>query len=233
MKKILILSNVLLLGIILFMACNSGSPKEKIDTTKFGATKPEKKDCLSEICMDYTDRHLEGEVNGDLLRDMSEAYADDKSKSRIDYASKGDKAPKDALSITFDLEKIKHFIWNMETGVCRAGCKGKTLGIRFYYIKYPQGVDTSDVPADLETVLRENANKHALAMVPAYLGSDRNWYDFDYNMLTEGSCDLAGSIPPPKKGKGKSVALISIGSGTNHGGIGPPPDPGTYPSRPE
>jgi len=218
MKKILILSNVLLLAIILFMACSPG-------------TETESTSCSTKITMDYSEIPLEGVVNGDLIRSMSEAYQRDLGKSKIAYAENSADAKDDALSITFDLEKIKNFIWHMETSVCRANCKKDTkLGIRFYYIKYPQGVDTSNVPSDLEGVLSSNANKHALVMVPAYL-SGNEWYDFNYDMLREGSCDFNATIS--KQGNPKSAGLLSIGSGTNHGGIGPPPEPGTYPTKPE
>jgi hypothetical protein len=217
MKKILIATNVLLFGIILFMACNNKKYEKKYDQPN-----------CSKFCIDPPTVPLTGIINGDLLQTLSEDYESDKGKSMINYNSAtGDNSGKDALSLTFDLDKIKNFIWQMEHSICVAGCNPKPeLGIRFYYIKYPKGLDTTNVPKDLAGIFASNANKHALAMVPVYKAADKEWYDFDFRG-NENGCP----VDKKNSSNGKyTTGMISLGEGDNHGGIGPPPGRGTFPT---
>jgi hypothetical protein len=218
MKKLLITVNLLLLGIILFMACN-----HQTGTDGDSIYNPPSK-CRSRMCKDYSNIELRGIISADVIQKMSLAYAADPGKSKINYKPEGGpKQANDALSLVFDLEKIKNFIWHMEDAVCRAGCDStQQIGIRFYYIKY----DTTKLPEELKSQFSKNLDKHSLVMVPAYKFKDE-WYDFDYKNVKPG-CKfdkIALSL-----NKFVAAGLINPGDGDNHGGIAPPPDPGTYPT---
>lgn len=84
----------------------------------------------------------------------------------------------------------------------------------------------------LSNIPDEARGKHALVMVPAYWNSTKNdWFDFDYRNV--GS--VCRFFPIPYHGQRQELApsITGVsGDGTNHGGIGPPPFTGTYPTNP-
>jgi hypothetical protein len=231
MKKILITLNVLFLGIILFQACNPKS-KEKSSVTTTSAESATTDSCGRTVCKDYSGIPLEGVVDGATLKGLSIAYSTDPGKANITDALMPDGSPtKDALSVYFRLDQIKNFIWQMEQVACIAGCDStRDLAIRIYLIKYPDDLGSGHVAECLKSLPADCSSKHSLALVPAYKrGSE--YYDFS---LTNFSYDCFGKPIPAGNPAGiKAAAIISMpGSGDNHGGIGPPPPPGTYPTNP-
>ncbi|HRI25978.1 MAG TPA: hypothetical protein PLZ45_14970, partial [Ferruginibacter sp.] len=138
----------------------------------------------------------------------------------------------DALSVYFTLEQLKNLIWRMEKTACISGCDSATeLAIRLYFIKYPKNMGTAEVPECLRGLSPDCSNKHSLAMVPAYRrGSE--FYDFTINALNPYCFKTPVIYDNPTMAA--TAALISTpGTGDNHGGIGPPPGVGTYPTNPE
>ena len=229
----------MLLGIIAFQACNSNKTNntDNTDNTdkKVSLTNTPCSSCGN------SDKRLEGVISGDLLDTLSKAYLADVCKSYVsltgpvpaDGPSTDRVARKrDALSMFFDLEKIKTFISKMENSVCKSGCDTSIkLGIRFYYIKYQFGADREN---ELSGVPREYEGKHALVMVPVYQKkSDMQWYDFYFSpdAITSGPCVFSRTIIDLDGGYNTFGLLGGDGDGTNHGGIGPPPDPGTFPTN--
>ncbi|HEV7779937.1 MAG TPA: hypothetical protein VGO58_01660 [Chitinophagaceae bacterium] len=237
MKKILLATNILLLGIIVFQACSTSS------TSNPGRS------CSS--CGDPNAR-LEGVISGDLLDTLSGAYLADVYKSFVsdvenvhidpnhdhstervipDYRTGRDS---DALSMFFDLGKIKTFISKVENSVCTSGCDTSIkLGIRFYYIKYRFDLDKDNELAGLP---RNYNNKHALAMVPVYKSKrDGKWYDFFFNPnpVSGAGCVFDRTIIDIDGGYNTFALVGGDGDGTNHGGVGPPPAPGTFPTSEE
>lgn len=173
-------------------------------------------DC-TKMCGSYgADSEPDGAVSSDFIQKMTIAYANDKGKLRVEGTDDSD-----ALSVVFDLEKLKSFIWHIENAACNNGCRGKKmLGVRFYYIKY----DTAAVEGRERDLIAANPNKHSLAMVPVYLGPKNDWYDFDYKKVGSGCSFPAPTITNKPEGAG----VIAI-DGTNHGGLAPPPQPFYYP----
>jgi len=243
MKKILIATNVLLLGIILFQACNS--KKENSASARVATIDT----CNRMLCKPYDGVGLNGIVSGDVLHELSVRYCQDANKSLV-YEVSGnhpdndhntaklgphDCVPalvrrRDALSMVFDLEKLKNFIWKVQKSVCKSGCDTSIkIGIRFYYIKYPDSMSKYEALIGLP---RDSRNKHALAMVPVFQKPDGNWYDFYFNpdRPLPTRCVFEELLSDPDNHI-ITIGVLDDGSdGTNHGGVGPPPLPGTYPS---
>jgi len=243
MKKLLVASNALLLGIILFQACQTKNQ----DASRVAI--PTFDSCSRILCKSYDGKDLHGIVTGDDLRKLSILYCQDANKSLVyergDHPfdphnlvklGPNDCAPllgrrRDALSMVFDLEKLKNFIWKVQKSVCTSGCDTSIkIGVRFYYIKYP---DNMNDMTSLNGLPRDSRNKHALAMVPVYQNkANGNWYDFYFNpnLPTPTTCVFNQLLLDPD-GSFKIVGVLDDGSdGTNHGGVGPPPEPGTFPS---
>jgi len=232
MKRIAIALNAVLVGIIVMQACNP------------------KNNNRSSLCPDPCrhckpygeDVRLEGEVNVDIVRMLSEAYNADYPKSHITASGSQPADPHntervalapDGLYTIFDLEKIKNLVWKMEQAVCSNGCDTSVkLGIRFYYIKYAMdSINNTNITEDMKLVMRANPNKHALVMVPVFKRrTDTEWYDFDYR----GRGVSAGCVFERISGRRHDAEFFYgvgvLGGGDNHGGVGPPPEPGTYPT---
>lgn len=228
MKKLLIATNILLLGIILYQA----RAQKDTSLVKYATVGTYNYDtCRWTSCKDYSSIELEGLIEGQTLQDLSKSYAGDFQKSKLNYNpclyQPIGKLKNDALWTCFDLEKIKNLIWHIEHAVCKSDCDLKLqLGIRFYYIKY----DTSRMlrGSSLKSWIIQHklVNKHSLAMIPVY-NRGGEWHDFDYTQTIEPHCmfDSVRLSNPKLRG------IITMGSGDNHGGVGPPPNPGTYPTN--
>jgi hypothetical protein len=228
MKKIAIALNAVLVGIIVMQACN---PKNKSQISI----------CPPDSCRHYkpyNNVELPGVVKADVVQMLSQAYYHDAGKAFITGSEFHPLDPhntaraassRDALSMIFDLEKVKNLIWKMEQAVCTSGCDTSLkLGIRFYYIKYAMD-SLAKLPYEMQQIVRANPNKHALVMVPVFKRTqDTEWYDFDYTAVING-CKF---LPVGRLGTDDVFFGIGItGSGDNHGGVGPPPEPGTYPTN--
>lgn len=242
MKKLLIASNILLLTIICFMACNPSTQ----NNSKTAIVQP-LDPCMRQFCKVYPASYLNNSrIKGDLIKSMSDSFAADPGKGYISSSAGvffpgginpnimkagANGAVRDALSVVFDIEKLKTLIWLMDSAFCKASCDTtKELGIRFYYIKYPSTIGTSNSPEDLGGIKAENRNKHSLVMVPVYRKRNMpgaEWYDYDLWSLEPG-CFHKIFLPNTSE-----FQFWGIGPdpGDNHGGIGPPPEPGTFPTN--
>jgi len=183
-------------------------------------------------------------TRGELAK-MSDAYYRDDCKSFIsvpdDVLNGGGNNTarrtnkRDAMSMVFDLEKLKTLIWQMDRYSCTHPCtKEIPTGIRFYYVKYPNNLGTNEAPLCLQGLSENERLKHALVMVPVYWDSlTQEWRDFNI-----WSRDLSICFAPFPKvdsafvGVGGVFRMGDPNSGDNHGGVGPPPDPGTFDGTP-
>jgi hypothetical protein len=237
MKKLLFFLNILLLGIIGFMACNSNH--NATSTAPCAPLDP----CLARFMHSFTSGELRGKIPAILIDTMSGSYAADPGKGFItgtvfnepedphNTAKMAFGQSRDALSTVFDLQKLKLLIWAMNKNSCDNNCDTTIeLGIRFYYIKYPPDAGDENGPLSL-LGLKNIKNKHALVMVPVYKSKkDKEWYDYDlfgnnrgcYNPIHYSAND-DDAVP----------VVYGIGSdaGDNHGGVSPPPGTGTFPTN--
>jgi hypothetical protein len=226
MKKLLLAVNIMLLAAILFQACNK-KPKANPDV-------PLTNETCTGVCKDYSGMPLPGIVTDNtLITKLSTDYANDMGKGNLTGLLDPAGLPqKDALSVCFSLEQLKNLIFKLEVAACKAKCTDP-LGIRFYYIKYPSTVGTADAPADLNGLNVDCANKHSLIMVPAHYN---NGYYHDFNISGSGSgCNFILYASKSTSDSLHPVAGImaptSGSTGSNHGDLGPPPAPGTYPTN--
>ncbi|HRI26368.1 MAG TPA: hypothetical protein PLZ45_16945, partial [Ferruginibacter sp.] len=87
MKKVLIILNILLLGIIIFQACKlkkTSITDKSLSGTETSASRDCRvDDCGRVICKDYSDVPLDGEVDAETLIKMSSDYSKDNAKSTI------------------------------------------------------------------------------------------------------------------------------------------------------
>ena len=205
--------------------------------------KPDDNNCREQLCKAYSADDIHSTLTAAIIQKMSEAYAKDKGKAHI-YDTTGILTDKeDALHVVFDLEKIKALVYMMESKRCINKCADNIeLGIRYYFIKYPGdlriGRNEGDGLDNLDSTYR---NKHSLAMVPAYWDKAKDKW-IDYNPWTSSSDVCYPSIPKilnnasasaeQKGGKETlkpTLFLEPTNGGKNHGGLGPPPSPGTFP----
>lgn len=223
MKQLLIISNSILLGIVLFMACgrNSGQPLALQGDS-----------CLTKACNELRSISAFGaeeKISWRLAKEMSKSYAADAGKNYINNGSSITQI-QDALSVTFSLEKLKQIIYLIEQNICKKNCDTiYRMGIRFYFAKYPAVVGPGSAYSDLKTLPADYANKHTLFLTPAYLKNNQ-WFDFD--PFSSRRCPGPGSFDSSKY----VLFMPAPGSSTttdqdNHGGIAPPPDGGTFPTN--
>jgi hypothetical protein len=126
---------------------------------------------------------------------------------------------RDASSIWFGLDTLKKFIWMIENLNCMNQCHD-SLGIRFYYARYP---DTATMRGtyDLASLNLNYANKHTLFGIPTFrLGG----VNIDFNPLT--GCRGAFDSTKPSSPNYLLFSLMGLpgSDGQNHGGLAPPPD---------
>src|SRR4030095_832794 len=136
MKKILLISNFVLAGIILFQAC--GPQKDKTSNQRASANIDS---CA--VWLDYTNTTSTTAINSQLARKIALGYRSDTGKKYV-FKGKMKTDSIDATSVWFGLEQIKRFIWSIERANCIGKCTG-TLGVRIYYARYP---DRQELGAD-------------------------------------------------------------------------------------
>jgi hypothetical protein len=238
MKKILLFLNIILVAIIGFMARNSNY------TAATTSIQPDS--CLLKFCNVRSE--LTGMIDGALLKAMSESYANDPGKAYITrkVGRPGDLQnsygkERDGWSMVFGLEKLKTLIWQMQKNACDNHCDpAMELGVRFYYIKYPSNTGSLGYPSSLKGLGAEVKDKHALVMVPCYRNNifnntvnnkNHQWYDYD---LWGGRPGCFNRIDTARFGDPRFKVMGGIGGdfGDNHGGVSPPPEPGTFPTNP-
>jgi hypothetical protein len=236
MKKLLFFLNILLVGIIVFMACNSNQTAT--------ATPQLYDSCLVKLCQSFPGEELKGKIEGILLKNMSDSFAADPGKGFITGSILNEPIDphnlarvatggqvNDALSTVFDLKKLKRLIYEMQKNACDNKCDPKIeLGIRFYYIKYPANAGDLNGPPSLLGLPATIKNKHGLVMVPVYKKPNGDWYDYDLWGRSTGCFNRIDSI---STGNSEFPLFFGVASdaGDNHGGVGPPPDPGTFPTN--
>lgn len=218
MKKILIASNIVLLGIILILLFYRKSSFIKGSYSSSA--------CASSKCMTPAGP-AKGRISSGTARMISQQYKSDQGKSFI-WSPGGRTNQEDACSVWFGLETIKRFIWEIESASCGNNCTD-TLGIRIYYARYPENLSSVTEFADLNPAY---ANRHTLFMVPTYWDeASRQYIDFNPASGCRGSFDgpsLIKSLP-------SMIYMPSSEEQTtqNHGGLAPPPDgvnSGTFPT---
>ena len=225
MNKLLIASNAVLLSIVLFQA--TSQIKRGNDVQKIAAPL---QPCYRTQCQDYTHVPLKGIINAALAKSMADAYAADVGKAYI----KGDTSKHDALSICFEIEKIKNLVWQIEHSVCAAGCDSSLkLGLRMYYAKYPNNTGTSAAHRDLAGLPIAYAGQHTLFMTGVYK-KNNTWYDFGFNQVHAG-CNFENLRKSQNLNKFFMYTFLEFSSPDedNHGGLAPPPSPGKFPVSPE
>ena len=246
MKKILIATNILLLGIILFYACN---PRSDVRN-------PNKPDIV--IADNCLPRSLsvplesgDGAIDAFLAQSMSRNYANDPYKGFI-YNSGGLETttdvnllnvnrPQDTRSIWFDLRKLKSMVSSIENSVCDNNCKiPLKLGIRIYFAKYDPVVGPNSPKEDLRDLRPNYGNRHTVFFVATYDGAKGEHIDFD-PMNVENKCTptpfkrlllLNPNGPYKVNSLGKqNIGIAADSSVDNHGDLMPPPDGvGTFPT---
>jgi hypothetical protein len=160
-KKVLIISNVALLGIILFISCNK---------TELGEAPVSPKYCKP--CTDHSGTHFEG-ISGNLAKSMFTDY-----KNENQPLLQLDDGTEDANRIWFSLEALKNFIWKIEEAACKHPCiRPLNLGIRIYYAKYPANMNHPE----LNTLPDNYAKHHTLFMVPTYQDMSNNDIQWDFD----------------------------------------------------
>ncbi len=173
MRKVLITSNVLLMGIIFFMSCNKSdvsSGNDSESTSKNVVTgKTTARSCPD--CFNYTGVNFQG-VNAATAAMMSHNYKT-LNQPLLEIAEGVD----DANSIWFSLQSLKTFIWQIEEAACKNGCpNAMKLGLRVYYGRYPENMG-----GNLSELDPNFAQHHTLFLVPTFqdeLNPQVHW-DFD------------------------------------------------------
>ncbi|MGZ5220335.1 MAG: hypothetical protein ACXWC7_09655 [Chitinophagaceae bacterium] len=219
MKQILIASNVILAMTTLFLACNQST----------SSTSTEQTNNCDIVSLQYV--HPEGRIYADMAKMISELYKADNAKHYVSLNNRQSKY-EDALSINFKLTTIKKFIWEIESRRCHKACTD-SLGIRFYYAKYPAadhlfwgrfGPLTKEV----------NANRHTLFAVPTYRTGNGMYVDYDAAHGCREPFSFGQGAKPTSSFLLPDMDSDGIESDAqNHGGLMPPPaGKGTFPTNP-
>jgi hypothetical protein len=229
MKFMSFISGFLLATVLYLWCCKNISSEPQ----KIKADQPVRGDnCKNVFCKSYSDNDLNGTLSAQLIQDLSMAYKADAGKSNINGQEIVREPQEDALSVVFNINKIKALIYLMESKRCYDGCsKNEQLGIRYYYIKYPDDLGPGRNKNDgLDSLDKSLSNKHSLVMVPTYKPEgSREWYDYNPWASSPTAC-----YPPIlfqyANEKMNFMAIEPTNGGENHGGVGPPPKPGTFPT---
>lgn len=230
MKRLLIISNVVLLGIIIISNRGSGQQTSVAKTDS----------CANKLCQGYLRNDIQeftSNIDYETAVQLSRSYNADAGKKYICNGSTISRT-EDATSLVFDLSLLKKYIWYVESTMCRNGCGGDVqLGLRFYYGKYP-AARAMRANASLKGVDSTYANRHTLFMVPVlrHLFTKEKYRDFNPGAV-KANCNLGNAfnfaIP---LNKAWILCLTTDpapdGSQENHGSLRPPPaDSGVFPSN--
>lgn len=169
MKTTLFVTNLLLLGIIVYLIW-------------FGKEKPPavpEKSCRDLICKDYSAIPIDG-ISALLAKSLSENYVNDNAKKLISKPGSFRTAMvmEDATSVWFSIETLKKFLWKIEQAACEHPCEPRpVLGVRIYYAKYPDSTGMRS-EEELKPVKPEYAEHHTIFMVPTFQQGNQH-VDFD------------------------------------------------------
>jgi len=238
MKKVLIFTNILFLGVAVFFglnSCNDSGKNEenaKVDTAK----------CTT--CMAYNDVGNASQLDKNLVEAMTYYYQTDPTVTGTNF--------KKTRSVWISLEKLKQFIYQVESKTC--DCKGG-LGVRVYFAKYPPDADwisPNGFRGDLNNPQKDNFRAgllsryvtsqnpydqiNTIVMVPTIEQGGKN-FDFDPADAANGC--KGGYSTKYRTGSEKDSmnyilhnafgSSITALSATNHGDACPPPIPGCKP----
>lgn len=213
MKKILVLSNLVLLSVVALLSfqvgCRNNIDKPPSEETTYTCTEcpntnppaSVKMGYFKELVSNYRDNHWSIINNAFIAKGINQI---------------------DSRSVWFDLNTLKSFIATIENKVntqCGDHCK-QELGIRIYFGEY----DATNSPKT------DYVNLHTLIMVPTIkdktkLGTPSENVDFDPDYLS--SCKPM--LPPDTANLDILLPTINTTDMTamNHGEIIPPPPPTT------
>lgn len=204
----------------------------------------DKKRCSD--CMDYNNQRPSSKLDFNLLRTMASNYQNDPTTAASN--------PGKTRSVWISLEKLKQFVYDIESKTC--SCPDNKLGVRIYFAKYPPNsawtsptafkndlnnpqASEGDFLSTIITKYGSNAyqNINTIFMVPTINTGNGN-FDFDPADTTwrcTGGYDITRFM---KRISGKefnsfnyfSVNSLGISvtalSATNHGDACPPPPSG-------
>ena len=179
MKKILITTNAVFIGIIIFLGCNktdltAAGDKAGISSNKSAVSTQIDTKTPCPGCYEYTDVGFKG-VSTQTAFTMSNNY-----KTINQPLLQIDEAIDDANSIWFSLESLKNFIWKIEEAACKNNCRNTLgLGLRLYYARYPVSLDGYD--GDFDELSTDFVQHHTLFIVPTFqdAGNSQVHWDFD------------------------------------------------------
>lgn len=203
MKKLCVILNVVLIGMLVFIACNNKT-KQQGETPP--VTQPTQPDNCNNVCMDYSSNPDYTILEAAVVRAMAR-----------DYRNTPNLPDNDAHSVWFELDAMKKFIWNIEKSICAQNCNARDLklGVRIYYARYPQTGEGAPEPfADLP---EEYSGKHTVFMVPTYEVRSNANQDF-YMDKPFANCTPIGI---PADGPTDPIGLL-MPLGKNHGALCPP-----------
>lgn len=168
MKKISLLSNMVLAAIILFISCNktdlstSGGTNGTDANTAAGMKTGQTSKVSCPACRDYSTVPLNGML-ASTAKVISENYKSE-NQPLLQISPGND----DANSVWFSLETLKNFIYKIESAACQKGCSDRLhLGLRLYYAKYPVSNAMGEYD-DLQGVDTDFGQHHTIFMIPTY-----------------------------------------------------------------
>jgi hypothetical protein len=217
MKKILIVMNVVLLGLLTWLLFFK--PAKVVYVTNL---KEDPKDCEAALCKDYINGSWGGRITVEVAQEIADKYTKDAAKDFI-WRDNVRTETKDARAAWFPLRDIKNYIMQIEKEACGKNCYD-SLGIRIYYGKYP-GKESSIWGLDGMEEQKDFAEHHTLFMVPTFYDAETSIH-YDFNPWMPG-CPKLGST----QGDQSSVksAIFLVGDSKNHGSLIPPKSPdGAY-----
>ncbi|WP_299214491.1 hypothetical protein [uncultured Dokdonia sp.] len=194
------------------------------------------------ICISYEDQSY-STLKTNLVGDMVSTY----KINQLSIIDSGRSAP-DARAITFDLDTIQKFIYDIKRGVEQNTefPSDEKLGLRIYYAAYPS-IDTwgkagYEELGDLleNSTTRQYEKRHTLVMVPTRINSSKEVVDFnpfDYSTYSLGlphyvkpledeNGGVITAVDTTAQGNTKIMAITPSSTNDvvarNHGGLYPP-----------
>ncbi len=232
MRKLLIGSLLVFIGIIVFQSCGNKTitAEEKDSIVKKYLKEhhlPESgttgKDYYCDPCNEEARSGLsEYLLDTTLLVEMAGRYKNTLTN------------PEDSRSIWFSLERLKKFIVQIEGSKCVRGCtEPLNLGIRMYYGRYPDPKELKPGTTELlypnltgmDPVVRD---KHTVFLIPTFDDNTGLHQDFDPRVMDKKD----PCLPTPLDGLLSTVIGMTLTDrgAMNHGDLIPPPYPAPAPT---
>ena len=194
-------------------------------------------------CTDYSTVPPLQKLDARMLQNMANNYFE-VVRNGVTLTN-GNTLAEDSRSIWFDLDSVKHFIWQIENDVCnnKNKCAEKNavqipdmkLGLRIYYARYPDTAFARRMNFSQLYGLPETYQfHHTIFMVPTYEQTQFSIgpVDFDPDNYNTDSC-IYNKIRPSTETTGYRIRALagtsaamppgaSANTAMNHGGICPP-----------